>query len=148
MTDEQRKEARHRIKARLGEYIHLEKERLQLLDEMTKLEARRTAPGTSNWDAMPRGGGGGDAMASGLVQKENLVERYRRKVADMEAVQSGIEDMIESLSCTERTLMRLRYIEGLTWEKVCVAMNYSWRQTHNIHAASLDKLVENNYGGG
>lgn len=141
MTDEQRKEARHRIKARLGEYIHLEKERLQILDELTKLEARRTAPGTSKWDAMPRSGGGGDAMASGLIQSEGLAERYRRKVADMEAVQARIEDMIESLDSTERKLLRHRYIEGLAWEKVCVEMNYSWRQTHNIHSLALDKLV-------
>jgi hypothetical protein len=38
--------------------------------------------------------------------------------------------------------MRHRYLEGLTWEKVCVEMNYSWRQTHNIHARALDKLVD------
>lgn len=142
MTDEQRKEARHRIKVRLGEYTHLEKERLQILDELTKLEARRTAPGTSKWDAMPRGGGGGDAMAAGLIQEESLEERYRRKVAEMEAAQGRIEDMIESLDSTERKLLRHRYIEGLAWEMVCVKMNYSWRQTHNIHAAALDKLVD------
>lgn len=141
MTDEQRKEARQRIKARLGEYTDLEKERLQILDELTKLEARRTAPGTSKWDAMPRGGGGGNAMDTGLIQEENLVERYRRKVANMEAAQARIEDMIESLDSTERKLLRHRYIEGLTWERVCVAMGYSWRQTHNIHASALDKLV-------
>ena len=148
MTDEQRKEARHRIKVRLGEYLDLEKERLQILDELTKLEARRTAPGTSKWDAMPRGGGGGNAMDSGLEQKENIVERYHRKVANMESVQAQIEDMIESLESTERKLLRHRYIEGLTWERVCVAMGYSWRQTHNIHASALDKLVEYNHGGG
>lgn len=142
MTDEQRKEARHRIKIRLGEYIHLEKERLQIIDELTKLEARRTAPGTSNWDGMPRGGGGGDAMTSGLVQKEALQARYARKVADMEAEQARVEDMIESLEPAERKLLRHRYIEGLPWEKVCVEMNYSWRQTHNIHARALDKLVD------
>ena len=144
MTDEQRKEARKRLKAHLGEYRFLEAERLQLLDEITKLEARRTAPGTSNWDAMPRGGGGGgsNVMDSGLIQQEGLLERYQRKVANLEVVQTWIEMMIDSLEPAERKLMRHRYIEGLTWENVCVAMNYSWRQTHNIHGQALDKLVE------
>ena len=142
MTTEQRQEARQRVKGKLGEYVPLEKERKQLLDELAKLEAKRHAPGTSNWDAMPRGSGAGDAMSGGLIQKENIVDRYNRKVQEMEAVQAEIEDMIEGLSCTERKLMRHRYIEGLTWEKVCVEMNYSWRQTHNIHAAALDRLIE------
>lgn len=142
MTDEQRKEARRVIKARLGEYIDMEKERQQILDEMVKLEARRTAPGTSNWDGMPRGGGGGDAMTSGLIQSEGLQERYQRKVDELETAQLAVEILIESLDFTERKLMRHRYIEGLTWEKVCVEMAYSWRQTHNIHAQALDKLVD------
>lgn len=142
MTEEQRKEAKHRVKARLGEYLHLEKERQQLIEEMRRLEAKRYAPGTSKLDAMPRGGSSGDPVAASLFQKEALQERYARKVAEMEATQSGIEDMIESLSSVERKLLRHRYIEGLMWEKICVAMSYSWRQTHNIHSAALEKLID------
>jgi hypothetical protein len=38
--------------------------------------------------------------------------------------------------------MRLRYLEGLGWEAVCVEIGYSWRQTHNIHARALAQLLE------
>lgn len=142
MTVEEKQQAKHRVRARLSEYTHLEQERLQILDELAKLEARRTAPGTSKWDAMPRGGGGGDAMAAGLIQKEELTRRYIRKVEELEKAQLTLELLIDSLDPVERKLMRHRYLEGLTWEKVCVEMNYSWRQTHNIHARALDKLVD------
>lgn len=142
MTKEQRKEARTRIKLKLGEYILLERERLQLIEEIQVLEAKRTGPGSIRMDGMPRGSSNGDAMASGLIQKEELQARYARKVQEMEAVQSAIEDLIEGLNPTERKLFRHRYIEGMTWENVCVAMSYSWRQTHNIHAKALDKLID------
>lgn len=142
MTNEERQRVKHRVRARLSEYTHLEQERMQILDELTKLEARRAAPGTSKWDAMPRGGGGGDAMAAGLVQKEELTRRYIRKVEELEKAQLAIEVLIDILDPVERKLMRHRYIDGLTWEKVCVEMSYSWRQTHNIHARALDKLVD------
>ncbi|MBO5917248.1 MAG: sigma-70 family RNA polymerase sigma factor, partial [Oscillospiraceae bacterium] len=57
------------------------------------------------------------------------------------AAQAAIEDRIEALEPRARKLMRHRYIEGLSWEEVCVAMCYSWRQTHNIHGAALDALL-------
>ena len=54
-----------------------------------------------------------------------------------------VETLIASLdSPTQRDLLRYRYIDGLTWEAVCVAINYGWRQAHNLHGAALDKLLE------
>jgi hypothetical protein len=38
--------------------------------------------------------------------------------------------------------MRHRYIDGKSWEEVCVAISYSWRQTHNLHDQALNKLLE------
>ena len=53
-----------------------------------------------------------------------------------------IEKAIEGLNPTTRMLLRYRYIEGLTWEEVCVRLSYSWRQTHRLHARALDQLRE------
>lgn len=144
MTDEQRKEAKHRIRSRLSKYTHLERERLQILDKIAELEARRTAPSTSKWDAMPRTGGGvaGDALVNGIDRADYLRALYIRKVEELEQAQLGIEVLIGGLDTTEREVMRYRYIDGLSWEQVCVKVNYSWRQTHNYHAAALDKLAD------
>ncbi len=53
-----------------------------------------------------------------------------------------IEQVIEALEPTERTLMRLRYIDGLSWQAICTRINYSWQQTHRIHARALIKIKD------
>jgi RNA polymerase sigma factor (sigma-70 family) len=67
---------------------------------------------------------------------------YRQKAAELSTALAEIEDAIEVLEPRERTLIRLHYAQGLTWEEVCVAMNYSWRQIHRIHAKALALLEE------
>ena len=144
MTDAERREAKHRIRSRLSKYAHVEEERRQILDKIAELEARRTAPSTSKWDAMPRSGGGGgdDALINGIDRMDELRAMYIRKVEELEQAQLAIEVLISGLDTVERMVMRLRYIDGLTWEQVCVAVNYSWRSTHNYHASALDKMVD------
>lgn len=43
---------------------------------------------------------------------------------------------------TLRTLLRYRYIHGMTWERVAVAMNYSWRQTIRLHGTALTAVKD------
>ena len=142
MTAESRQEARERVKAQLNLYLDIKGERAQIERLVAELEGTWTAPGTSNWSGMPRSGGHGDPMTGGLMQKERLLERYHRKGVELDSALERIEAMIDSLEPRERKLLRHRYVEGLTWESVCVAMNYSWSRTHDIHALALDKLVE------
>jgi RNA polymerase sigma factor (sigma-70 family) len=51
-----------------------------------------------------------------------------------------IETAIANLPEPERDLMRLRYIDGKTWERIAVDLNYSWQHLHKIHAKTLRKL--------
>ena len=144
MTEEELKDARHRVKRRLYRYLDLKRERDQIAEELETLQGDATSPQSPNLDGMPRASGYGDAMVGKVSEIINLRERYERKRDEISAAMLAIEDAIEGLEPVERTLLRYRYIYGMTWEKVCVAMNYSWRQTHNIHAKALDKLVEQN----
>ena len=141
MTEEQYA-ARRRIKERLGAYLDAKKERKQVAQHLTVLEARMVNVGAQVIDGMPRGGSGGDPMPGMLDTKDKLMERYKALQEALYAAQLAIEEDIEVLDSTERMLMRHRYIEGLTWEQVCVALGYSWRQTHNIHARALDQMAE------
>jgi hypothetical protein len=74
-------------------------------------------------------------------QREELQKQYDRKDEELAAEQAYIEAMIAGLEPIERLLMRHRYMNGLTWEKVCVAINYGWTATHEMHGRILDKLV-------
>jgi hypothetical protein len=88
---------------------------------------------------------GGDPSSIEFCHKIGLsyvsCSPFRVPIARLAAAQAQIEDTIDALEPTERRLARFRYIDGLTWEKVCDRMCYSWMQTHRIHGRMLDKLV-------
>lgn len=141
MTEKEKKERKENLKKRLHRYRDLEAEREQIAAELKRVEAFMAGPRASNLDGMPRPPGFGDPVLGVVSQHITLQERYHRQLEKMAAAQAAIEDMIERLEPTARQLMRYRYIDGLPWEEVCVAIRYSWRQTHNIHAKALDTLL-------
>lgn len=130
------------LKKRLLSYRDLEAERRQIAEELQRIEAVMASPRGPNMDGMPRSPGAGDPVLAIVSQHVALQERYTQQLERLAAAQADIEDLIEALEPGARKLLRHRYIEGMTWEEVCVAVGYSWRQTHNIHAKALDKLVE------
>lgn len=133
---------REQIKRRLHAYVDLERERKQLAEQLTALETTATSPRIQALDGMPHGAGAGDAMTGIVSELVSLQEKYKNKLHQLNAAMVQVEELIDSLDDpVERLLMRYRYVTGLVWEEVCVEMNYSWRQTHRIHGAALDKLV-------
>ena len=135
MTKQELKHLLHSYRDLLAEYS-------QIKDELAKVEAFMEAPRTSNLDGMPRSPGGGDPILGVVSHHIALQESYKLQLVKLAAAQAAIENMIEGLEPGERRLMRCRYIDGMTWEEVCVRIGYSWRQTHNIHAKILDKLAD------
>jgi hypothetical protein len=131
------------LKTRLLSYLDIKAERKQIEREI----ARLADPKGTNWDGMPRGSGGGDVMAGIVAKRDALRRKYEAKLADLIAAQTEIEETIDGLDPRERRLMRLRYIDGLEWEEVCVKICYSWRQTHRLHSEILDKLLTITEGG-
>lgn len=131
---------RNRVKKRLYSYVNLQRERQQITEERERILAR-LEPGAQNLDGMPRNQGKGDALANGVAAAADLLTLYEAKAYELAKAQKDIERMIEGLEPVERMLARFRYIEGHTWEEVCVDMSYSWRQVHRIHGRILDKLV-------
>ena len=126
------------LKIRLKRYLDIK-------DEAAQIQELRDAlldPKGANLDAMPRSSGPGNPVEATRKQREALVREYDRKLEELASEQAYIEAMIDGLDPIERKLMRHRYIEGMTWEKVCVAINYGWTNTHEMHGKILDKLVE------
>ena len=126
------------LKIRLKRYLVIKAEAKQIQE----LRDALLDPKGANLDAMPRSCGPGNPVEAARNQREKLARDYDRKLEELLAEQAYIEDMIAGLDSIERKLMRHRYLEGLTWEKVCVAINYGWTQTHEMHGRILDKLVE------
>lgn len=130
-------------KEELKQYLKIKKERQQIVVLIMELEAVMAAPATQKLTGMPRNPSGTKSSVETMVERHTaLLEQYREKVEKMDAELAKIEAAIEGLDGVERTLMRHRYIEGMKWEEVCVAMCYSWRGVHKIHSAILQKLRE------
>lgn len=140
------KEERQAIKDKLKRYRDITLERERILQRIKEMEAERCSPSSPRLDGMPRSSSRGDAMVNYLHRKGKLERLYIEKGKELEREQLAIEEMIDSLDPRERTLMRCRYIDGMTWEAVCTAINYGWNQTHKIHARALDKLAEKSRG--
>ena len=71
-----------------------------------------------------------------------LLELYRDKLDRMAEELLAIEQAIDRLPVRERAILRRYYIQGMTWEEVCVEEHYSLRQLHRIHARALERLRE------
>lgn len=69
-----------------------------------------------------------------------LLDMYREKLQALVNTEIRVEKAFESLSPTERKLMRLRYIDGADWLEICAAIQYECAQTYRIHARALSKI--------
>ena len=126
-----------KVQLRVYRDIKLERDKLKDL-----AEGLAYGPSGLRLDGMPRSNKLGDSTGQQAIDHTQVIDQYLDKVAELDRALIEIEAAIKCLEPRERTLIRLYYLEGLTWEEVCVAMSYSWRQIHNIHAKALEKLKE------
>ena len=129
-------------KERLRQYQPLKREKDMLEEKLTEFESTMTSPRLQKLDGMPHGQPQGGGLMDMLVEQHLALKNlYANKLRELNETLLDIETAIESLTdATERNLMRLRYIDGLKWEEITLAIGYSWQQTHRIHARALEKL--------
>ena len=81
-----------------------------------------------------------DSMAEVVAQKVDASVHINTLVAQSYQVLGDIETAINQLPSRSRRVIRHRYIDGMSWEKICVTMGYEWAQIHRIHADALKQL--------
>jgi DNA-directed RNA polymerase specialized sigma subunit len=73
-----------------------------------------------------------------MEKLENMIQRRMDKLYDaLLSIESAINNLEESIF---RTILSLRYIDGLRWENVAVESNFSWQHTHRLHNEALEKI--------
>lgn len=137
MTD--REQIKDDIKKQLNSYRDLHAEYQELREELRQLESLVSG---SNWDGMPRSPNVSNPVERAALKHIALMDKCKAKLEGLAGALERIEDMIEGLEPIERRVARNHYIEGLKWEAVCDKINYSWSQTHRIHARMLERLVD------
>lgn len=128
-------------KERLRAYQAIKEELQQLEDRLLEIETVLYSPKNQRLTGMPsapsKEGSAIEDMAARHIELQDL---YKSKMDELAQEALAIEAAIETLDPTARLLFRYRYIDGLKWEEVCVRMNYSWRQVHNLHKRALEAL--------
>lgn len=125
----------------LKRYVLLDKEIDRKLEEVARLRAKLTRV-TEVYSTEPRGGGSIYGKTEEILAK--IVDLEKEIDADIDrlvAIRDGIKTIIEAVEDDrERLLLQYRYLDGWTFEKIAVEMNYSWRQIHRLHSRALSNL--------
>jgi hypothetical protein len=97
-------------------------------------------PGKMILDGLPKSKNISDSTAKLAIETIKLYGDLNAKKLEAVRLCKEIEGCIEKLEPVERVLMRERYILCKDWEEVCIAIGYSWRQTHHIHSVIINKF--------
>ena len=125
----------------LKEYTSIKKELKQIQFKLKELEERKTSiKSMIISDMNVQTSHNNNSIEDLLIKIEECIEEYNKKEIKLYNKQLEIENCINSLEPTERIIMRLRYIEGKTFEQIAVDLNYSWRHTIRIHGKILQKI--------
>lgn len=130
-------------KAQLREYKALRLERDTIARLIGELEEVIYSPKAQSLNGMPRNGSGALSPTENLALKHMELEaKYKETVKKLAEQMAEIEDAIQVLEPRERTIIRLHYFQGLTWEQVAVETGYTWRHVHRLHGKALERLQE------
>ncbi|WP_343342460.1 hypothetical protein [Terrisporobacter petrolearius] len=128
-------------KEELKEYIETKREIKIIEEKIEYLESKKTSIKSMIIDDMPKPEPEQDRLGELLGEIEELIDIYNVKQDKLFKQQIKIEKCIDKLdNAKERNIMRLRYLEGHKWEKVCVETNYSWEGIHKVHRRILAKI--------
>lgn len=126
----------------LMSYRWAKKQEERILEEIQELRMDKMFPSTVN-DGMPKGSEQRDLSDYAAKLDELIQELKEERLEKIKRLQS-IERVIKEIDNEDaQTILRLRYIDGLKWEEVCVSINYEWAQMHRIHERALREIKIN-----
>jgi plasmid stabilization system protein ParE len=74
-----------------------------------------------------------------LVELEKAVlEDVDRLIQAKEEIRATIDQLQDQ---SQKTILRMRYLLGETWETIAYRSHYSWRNVHYIHKAALAEVA-------
>lgn len=128
-------------KEELKEYIETKREIKIIEEKIEFLESKKTSIKSMIIDDMPKPEPEQDRLGGLLGEIEELIDIYNKKQDKLFKQQMKIEKCIDKLEDSiDRNILRLKYIDGYTWERICVMLNYSWNGIHKKHRKILEKI--------
>lgn len=121
------------------------RELASLKDAIVALETRRTSPKIAAYGAdVVRGSRNADINLTNIAKIDALIERYNASIAAILAAQAEFETAIDPLLPLERVILRQYFLDGLSWEAICIAQGKSYRQIMRIWQHARDVISGQN----
>ena len=96
---------------------------------------------TPTMSCLPGGGAGPGRMVSALEHILALEEVLAGQIGRRTEIRREIGQAIDGVPDDRLAhLLRLRYVDGLTWERIAVEMHYSYKQIRRLHGRALNVL--------
>ncbi|MCQ2286508.1 MAG: hypothetical protein MJZ76_06515 [Bacteroidales bacterium] len=131
------------VKEYLRRYRNLKREGRSLRAAL--LEANELADGLKSplISDMPKGNHGESDLSSAIARIDSLERKLSRKCGE---IQQALEDISETISRIEdeqqRTIIRMRYIEGRSWANIAVLLERSEPWVFKLHGEALDAILQ------
>ncbi len=110
------------------------KERIDdLEDQLTGIRAQRITD-------MPRGG---KAMGTDdlVAKKVDLLNQYERDLKLAEEARIAIDECIRSVnSIRDRTILSMKYVDGMSYARIAEVLSYSSRQIKRINKNAVENM--------
>lgn len=127
-------------KARL-QYLMIECRSLGNLESRISALRETLERTTARLDGMPHGSDGSDKMATMTATIVDLERKLDERRVELEKGMQEAEAAIDTLDDDRyRLVLRLRYIEALSWKEVAKKTHYDKRHCTRIHKAALRRL--------
>lgn len=135
MTSQEKKEI-------LLQYRAAEREEKRLELEIQRWHSRAEKM-TSGYGGTPSGGGDGRSLENTMARIDDLTRQLAQRLDRLVTLRQKIVTAIDSVpDPKQRELLRLRYIDGLTWGKLAVVMGYDdLRWIYRLHGRALEQLT-------
>jgi RNA polymerase sigma factor (sigma-70 family) len=104
-------------------------------------EARRSIGLTAQMDEAIRTGAKRNSALEKAIEKYDKIEAdYVSTFIQYANTRKKIEKLLKKLTANEAAVIRLYYINGLTWEQTAEKLDYETRHIYRIHGEALKKL--------
>lgn len=108
--------------------------------EIEELRQEKMCPSCNIGDGLPHAHNGTD-LSDYIVEMEKLYQDLLQARYNKILYYRSIFNTIECLkSEIEKRILRLKYIKGLPWNKVCIEAGYCYKQVLRIHGNALFHL--------
>ena len=127
-------------KAYLGRYRDNEREIRRTEEEILRWESlsRKT---TTTMGSAGGGSNGEDKLQAAVEKIVRWQNRLTLQLGERVRLREEIEVAIGTVEDERlRLLLRYRYIDGWTWERIAVELNYAYRNVTRLHGRALDEI--------